>query len=374
MVEAQQGQTQKFIGEKQVGFDGSKTHTEEIGDSSEPKMQGSDNDTIELGYGPMRGVGSVDYLSRYFSVQNVPIYRDKKEREYWICVWMTEYHAPGRSAQRKKELQLNVLGNIFYLLLYVISKRNYRKDLFDEAIQNCLIIVLYAMDNFDPTRGSKFASYLPGYLKQAMKEAEVSDPTVRIPAAARKKALSKVTEGKSSSCDNIARHVGANVYIGTDVVDDMDDGYNSKYEDACMLTPCAYSSNPVEFGDASVMTGSADSSMSPPVQDNPYTSASLISGLYDSTDPDEFISSKQFMDVLEYLVSEESSLLSEREKVVIKYRFGVFRAPQLKLEQVSQMFKSLGWRGSKEWIFQLEKRALKKMRKFFKAQGVTSFA
>ncbi len=65
----------------------------------------------------------------------------------------------------------------------------------------------------------------------------------------------------------------------------------------------------------------------------------------------------------------DSDVLNEKE-MVISCRFGVFGTGQATLEKVAELFHSRGWRASKEWIFQLERKALAKIRAYLQQWGI----
>jgi len=69
--------------------------------------------------------------------------------------------------------------------------------------------------------------------------------------------------------------------------------------------------------------------------------------------------------LLAYFLTPDCSILTPREKVVIRHRFGVFGQAKLTLQEVAYQFRARGWNATKEWIHQLEKRALQKIQEEF---------
>jgi DNA-directed RNA polymerase sigma subunit (sigma70/sigma32) len=86
------------------------------------------------------------------------------------------------------------------------------------------------------------------------------------------------------------------------------------------------------------------------------------------TDPqnaeDSMLTNEQ-VHLLAHLLAYDHPMLSTREKLVIRHRYGVFGHEKLTLEMLAKKFRALGWRATKEWIHQLEKRALRKIQEQF---------
>ena len=293
--------------------------------------------------------GSMQYIARYLSGSNYPLIQDKLEREEAIHAWLVEYHDHSLSDDHRFYCRDCVVFNVFYLFPYILSTKKIRFALFDEMIQQLVENTLIAIEKFDPSRGHKLTSYLTGYIKDAIATCLAQDSIVRVPVSARKKQIQALKRERIAAGRMTPEQ--ADTLQNPDSIDleDTDDSTRMNNQDFFKVQ--AHS-----------------------VVSTDYLNKVTKSATYNIEEvptPESILEDAEFLEVLEYAVSSDD-ILTEREKVVITYRYGIFGAPKSTLKEVSDMFQAQKWNGTVEWIFQLEKRALRNIRTFMETCGITS--
>ena len=287
---------------------------------------------------------TVKFVSRCLVHTNIPQISGKKEKEAKLQEWLEEYHREGVSEEDKVYYRDCIIHNIFYLIPHILSTYKMRSVLFEEAIQNMVLSLMTAIDKFDVTRGTKFTSFIPGYTKEAIDQSFRADSIVKTPAHVRKK---------------LAQEYKERYFAG-------DEKEFSEREDASSTEEDTLP-NQAQFDYEPAWD-------STPIDEGVYTDyypgeTEFIEGEcyddYENTSVEDDVISREYLGVLLNAInsSGEEEILTEREKVVITHRFGVFGSPRLSLEEVAETFKSRNWNATKEWIFQLEKKAVAKLRK-----------
>lgn len=284
-------------------------------------------------------VDAVQFISQGIEMSGVPMYsgnRDKRIRAKKIQEWLCEYHADGTPPARRKELKDRIVMNTWFLLPFILSSKRFPAALFEDALQNMVIEIIKAIDNFKPELGHKFTSYISGYLKNAVSLSARDNSVVRVPASARRTAQVQTTSlGKSHGDAG-----GCTITSGSgDVYDEENVG-----QDRALPRHTSVQGAEQEYA----------------------AQMGISAGL------EESVMHLEVMGLLEQALSEDASLLTKKERLVITYRFGIFGAPRLTLEDVAHIFHGQGWNATKEWIYQIEQKAKKKLRAHLRAHGVTN--
>lgn len=255
------------------------------------------------------------------------IKRTRAERTDYLRALLTKYNATETSELVKIKIRESVLKEVYYFFPYFLKQHGLSKDLFDEAMQNMVIHTYSAIDKFDCRIGTPFPIYLRKYLKAAISDAKQEAKVIKTPISVRQKTL-----------DDLVRKT-----------------QESKDADAAMKAFARYSSLTPRYIPADEETESHSDAFFEKCESEFQTRQSAESQLVN----------QELMDVLEYSLSPEAEVLSAKEIVVIKHRYGVFNIERMTLEEVADLFHRYGWRASKEWIFQLQKRALMKIKKVY---------
>ncbi len=251
------------------------------------------------------------------------------ERSTAIQEWLVLYHTEDVSTTEKKSLQDKIIINLWFLFpTYLSSHYTLHKHLFNDILQQMVISTITAINNFDPSRGFKFPTYLSKYLKQAVVIGIKGDKTIGVPFSPKE------------NSDDVTLVSLPSTYA----IHEQDSPDKSAYA-------------PID----TIHLATFDAMH--------YTQTSMNS----ETDYaiENSLAKKDILSRLEYLVSAKSPILNERECTVMILRYGLFSAPQLTLEKIADLFHARGWKGTKEWIFQLEKKALKKLKRYFLRNDIT---
>lgn len=118
---------------------------------------------------------TLEFVTSYLGHSDIPIIHDKHMRDSQIMAWLQEYHAypkddvTASTHERKKFLRDCVILNTFFLLPYVLSKKQLPINIFEDVIQTIIINLLRAIENYNPSTNSKFSSYITGYIKDGIK-------------------------------------------------------------------------------------------------------------------------------------------------------------------------------------------------------------
>ena len=273
---------------------------------------------------------TVRFISKH--INRIPeIAMAKPERDASIRKWLEEFHSTGCDMEKKVELQNNIIQAVYFLFPYFLKGKYTSMQLIQDDIAQIMVInTIEAINNYNPARRTKFTSYLVGYLRNAVATAYKEAQVVSNPSYARREtiaSLERMACGKSSE-------------NGEDPTDEEIDKASSKLAKA--------------FPDAIYLEEA-------PVDKDtiPATAATACGDVPINAEIGLLVNEQVY--VLAHILSDTNPLLSKREKLVLKHRFGVFGHDKLTLEEVSERFKLRKWNATKEWVHQLEKRALKKV-------------
>lgn len=299
----------------------------------------SDQDSQDLS--PTEVMDSVKFITKYLNSHDTMIITDKYERERQIHEWITLYHNTSLPMDERLKYRDCVIHNVFYLFPYVLSRRRLRFSLFDEAIQQLVIGTIQAIEKYDYNNYNRFIAYLSKYITESISICMQEDTIISIPSSARKKIIKTLRKQEESGNEED----NSVMQVGTDFDSDSDSGtpINTPNAMGCFYRGEEYLE---EVGYSTTEEG-------------------IHSDVHNSVETNEYLK------ILEFALSDDSDVLTDKERFVITYRFGIFGAPKLTLKQVADMFHSQGWKGTIEWIFQLEKRATEKLYKFMRKCGLT---
>ncbi len=285
---------------------------------------------------------TVKFVSRCLVHTNIPQIVGKKEKEAKLQEWLVEYHKEDTTEDDKVYYRDCIIHNIFYLIPHILSTYKMRSVLFEEAIQNMVLSLMTAIDKFDVTRGTKFTSFIPGYTKDAIDKSFRSDTIVKTPSHVRKKL--------------------AQEYKDRFTAEEEKEGNNGEVEEEAIIPnkaqfdyEPAWDSTPIDEG---VYTDYSPG-------ETEYTDGNGCESEQLSVEED--VISREYMGLLVTAIKAtgDDAILTPRERVVIIHRFGIFGTQRMSLEEVAHIFEVRKWNATKEWIFQLEKKAVTKLRKYF---------
>jgi len=288
----------------------------------------------------MMDMDSIKFMSKH--MERIPeIALPKSKRDDVIREWLVEFHSPSCSDERRDQLKGNIVHAVYFLYPYYLKgKLSAPHMIQDDIVQIMVVNTIEAIYKFDITRETKFTSYIVGYLKNAIATAYKDAQVVRNPAYVRREVISalervacgKPTEDGAYPTDkeiDTASTKLSRTYPETMYIEDMRNEFSASYDNFSATKA------PERTAEHTMLVG-------------------------------------EQVHVLAHVLSDEHPLLSAKEKIVLRYRFGVFGQDKLTLEEVSRMFKLKDWNASKEWIFQLQNRALNKVRAEFTQFDLTS--
>ena len=352
------------------------------------------------------------------------------DRDKLIDEVVTAYHSPEATEEDKEHYRSIVVYNMYFLLLKVMERYKFPQFLFEDAIQNSVYEVLVALDKVDLSKKTKFSAYIQQYLKAAACITAGSISSIKTPYTARKKTMALINnyysnKGISVSSDELDEVKNSAVAIR------RNRETNSHYDD----TPAQEddysnaditSSIDTQFREETIDPLSADGggsirdlkqedlsgeSLTRPNSDHlaevsvcklpSYNEVDLslagssIEQCRDSIDIEEVTITKEFIDILakvlqvlpsadtgntrrkcnvngEVIIKNvEDTYLTDKEKVVIIHRFGIFGAPQMTLREISSFFTVKGWKASGPRVLQIQQAALSKLKSYMDLNKIT---
>jgi len=245
-----------------------------------------------------------------------------KTRDQFLQDALKEYHEPGCSRDRKKEICTDVMREMFHLCVNATAGKCAPNVPVDEILAIMMANIMKAMENYQPSMETKFTAFLSNYLKNAVATAYRESFIIRNPAKPRSFTIQKLydkVDGVTPAEERLMKRLAPPVMLLEDVVPMCEPTENTEL-------PCLGTTN---------------------------------------IDALEYMLTGEKVHLLGHILSHEHTLLSDKEKLVIKHRYGVFGHEKLTGEKVADQFKTRGWPASKEWVCQLEKRALSKIKKHF---------
>ena len=247
---------------------------------------------------------------------------NKKQRADKVQDYLIKYHSGTLEPAEKQFVRDAIVLNVWFLFPHVLQSRHFKRHRFDEILQAMVVSILQAIEKFDPSRGTKFTSYIPGYLQSAITKSNVDfrERVVVTPGVSRDELRNRMKQSKLE--------------------------------------------NPFAFDD---LTNSTARSVTPAAWE-------LHENLVGTPDVSEdYVQSNEVLRAMSAAMDEQAGILTERERLVISYRYGIFGAPSKTLAEVAHIFHLNGWNATVEWIFQVEKKALVKLRNHFQEKGITEF-
>lgn len=271
---------------------------------------------------------------------------------------LREYHKEGTTPERKKELKHDLLMYTFFLIPHFL-KSNYKltAELFNEAVQQITENLLYAADLYDPDKGFNFSSYLIGYFKSGVAKTldncnVVSTATLR--TAARSCGMS-VEDVETAENPYIVRVRGES--------DDDEEDHEQRAKPAVdepvvrnqrvLRGAMRVNGNAVELDDNRMYVMSADA--------DPFT------------DIDDEINQSQMQEWLEEALDPDNHVLTPDESFALIHHFGIHNVPPKTYKQIAALRKQQGKGGACSRVAELQKKALAKLRKFFKNNNVNPY-
>lgn len=277
-----------------------------------------------------KGIQHVSYQGRYLVdyINNDDMLTVNKA----IDGWLWEYLKEDASEERKQELREKVFAGVFYLILKQTGCKNFsaKAGQFDEALQNACIACVEAMDKFDFARGAKFSTYihrcvLNGSYCRTYKSFCIVTP----PSAVRKRTLERLKK-------EVAGVVSEEEPVNSAVQYDEQEG------------TCCFLTDNTELENLNMWEGATQT-------EEDYAEHMFI---------------EEVRDLLLEALETDAAKLTDCEKTTLTHRFGLFGAPSLKNAEVVSLLQDRGVYISKARVTQYYTRALEKLGKFFREQGI----
>lgn len=272
---------------------------------------------------------SVDLLKLYFrEIEKFPPLEEKELVKLW-----RETKKGSGTAKRKL-----IEGNL--RLVIPLAKKHYRPGVdFLDLIEEGNLGLIKAIERFEPKRGYHFSTYATYWIEQAIKRSvEVQTKTIRIPVHTWE-ALKKYLREWEKLHLKLGRYP---------TVEEMQKQLNlTTRKIKNIINLLAFSSGM--------------SSLNQPVSEDEETSL------------EEIISEKKPTEAPDYLISllklhadinSALEILDEKEKKIIRLRYGLADGKNRTLEEVGKILKI-----SRERVRQLEKRTLEKLKHYAQRKG-----
>ena len=211
---------------------------------------------------------------------------------------------------------------------------------FDDLVQEGNIGLMKALDRFDVNRGYRFSTYAVHWIKSAIRGYVFT----------------------SSKIITVPRHLEGKVNLYRSIREKFLNEYDREpsIQELARLMDCS-------IGDVDfiIHTQMSITSLDAPVGEDADTS---LSDLIDSgvASPEDIYLQKELKPQIEFLL--ENSGLTEREKMVIKYKYG-FYGNKMTLEEVGSIIGV-----TRERIRQIENKALRKLRKSVSVDRLIDFS
>lgn len=305
----------------------------------------SEEDTVKQGI-----VVTLDLVTSYLQQSNIPIIHDKKERDKQIIIWLNEYHAITDNTERKQYLRDCVILNTFFLLPWVLSSKHLPAPLFEDAIQTIIINLMRAIENYTPNSNTKFSSYISGYIKDGIKIAVNKEQTITVPIHRRHKInqLNKINMSHQYTLPEV-------VMFYDTIISDTDIPYINNPE-----TKLLDKEECINGKDSTVM---------------PYLSSSyevkyghLFKDVVNDLNAPHY---SRLLATLKFLVSTDCNLLSDYERDVILYHYGLFGYPKYNLDDIVKLLADkYDYRVSKPRVSQISKRGVDKLKRYFNSLSI----
>lgn len=281
---------------------------------------------------------TVQLMSRYKKLRRVPErFSELSTKHNDAITELCEMLEKEDTKEGTKEIVDEILYRVFFLLPLHAKKHAGKiflrlpHSVFEDAIQNMAVNVLVAVKKFKPSMGTKFSNYLLMYLQDGLFKA-IKHSNVVSPTAARKKSAMALE-------------------IPAEELADDDDAPNTQPASKVLLGAMAVTRGQVEFDDGSLMA---------------------IDGTYgvDHVDHADQLYEAEVLHWLRHALEPRNGVLTEDESLTVRHHFGVFGCSRLRLKDIASIRKSQGKGHAATRIFQIEKEAIKKLKKFFADVGL----
>lgn len=305
-------------------------------------------------------MNGIKFVSKYLSHTDIPLHSSTALRESALLQWAQEYQDPHSPPHVQARALEGIIYNTFFLYAHVLKNRGFAADQFDDGLQNMTICVIEALPNFDLSRSTKLTSYLACYFREAVDRTVRESSVVRVPKQVRRQNAQRLRKMRSEGLfpsEPEIRDPELESFQGettTEIDEELRHSQTGSTDapevpnDLAIIGPSGAQRHPGVFGDINALPQVAD------------------------FDVEKIVAHRQLVHFLEKAMTTDAAGLNEREKKVIAHRWGIFGAPKHTLQEISEQFKVFGWRGTKEWVHQLQLRATKKLHAYFVAEGVIS--
>ena len=246
-----------------------------------------------------------------------------------------------KAAKGDKEAKDKIVrANLRFVVSIAKKYQNNGLDLLD-LINEGNIGLMTAIERFDVSRGYHFISYAVWWIRQAILKA-ISEKTkmIRLPLnrvnelMQIEKARNKVSGGKSE--EEELKEIAEMVYMKPEEVKEL----------------LAISRDLLSLDSTIKMDNSGSTTIGDIVEDNRYESPEDVA-VYEN---------------MKYEIDEVMKTLTEREREVLMYRFGLNGQPSMSLREVGDMFNL-----TKERIRQIEKKAIQRLQHPSRSARLESF-
>ena len=253
----------------------------------------------------MKSVDAVSAVSVYRQLYKKHDKRKDLREKYNkqpVEIIIRDYHFGDNDAATRTWLRYEIFFRIFFLLPHAVKKQ-YRivSHMFNDAIQNLSIEVLKAIEQFDATKGYTFTNYLVGYFRSGIARTFNDSNVVAIQSVRRK----MLREQGESHCEP---------------------------NEITSYTGLEYNENSA-FGQ--------------------------------EFDFEEYLHNKQLEQWLEEAMSREAEVITEDERRVLVYHYGLFRTPKRPYREIAKMRAAEGRGCAYSRLSQIHSKAIQKLKRFF---------
>jgi len=280
----------------------------------------------------MAHTDTIKFMTKH--LKRLPKATTPGQRNRVLHNWLVEYHQEECTDEQKYALTLNIVSTVYYLFPKFLKGKCSPQVHADDIAQIMVENTMQAIKLYNPALKTKFTSYLVGYLKNAIATAYREAHIIKNPSTVRAETISKLerlARGESDNNDPVTPEA-------------MEQATNTLKK----LPP------QVVYLEDSL------------VELRNITTPNVLSSLNsDTTDAEGAMLFNEQIHLIAHLLSHDHPVLNAKEKLVLKHRFGVFGQEKLTLVAVAKKFHMRGWPATKEWVFQVENKALRKVAQHF---------
>lgn len=299
---------------------------------------------------------TLEFVTKYLQFSNIPIIHDKQKRDAQIMTWLEEYHSftdeelqDAVVKERKNYLRDCVILNTFFLLPYVLSKKQLPINIFEDVIQTTIINLLRAIENYNPKSKAKFSSYITGYIKDGIKITLHKEQYVYIPLHKRFQKKVKLKDGSVSvkpaeQLPEVVRLNETTCDVSTELLFNNDtplyNNYDKHLQDEVF----------VAFPYVTLKDKMFCINNFPNIRDNVSTSHE-----------------DKILATLQMLLHKKHPLLSEEEKFCVIHYYGIFGTDNVTYSKLTEMFEQqFNTEVTKNIVTRITKVGFNKIKKYFK--------